>query len=79
MVSDPQKRSTEVQVREKSLNSLTFKLHKYNPHEYHFLYRDLQRDDYVIESMHNIDSNQIKYPSERDTKWTRNGILFILI
>lgn len=38
------------------------------------LYRDLQRDDYVIESMHSIDSNQMKYPSERDTKWARDGI-----
>lgn len=37
--------------------------------------RDLQRDDYVIECMHNIDSNQMKYPSERDTKWARDGIL----
>ena len=26
--------------------------------------------------MHNIDSNQMKYPSDRDTKWSRDGILF---
>jgi len=25
--------------------------------------------------MHNIDSNQMKYPSERDKKWARDGIL----
>jgi hypothetical protein len=48
-----------------------------------FLHRDLQRDDYIIEIMHNIDSNQMKYPSKRDTKWSRDGIIiptfFILI
>lgn len=36
--------------------------------------RDIRRDDYVIESMHNIDANQVKYPSARDGKWTRDGI-----
>jgi hypothetical protein len=40
-------------------------------------YRDLRRDDYIIESMHNIDSNQMKYPSERDRKWARDGIFII--
>jgi len=38
-------------------------------------FSDLQRDDYVIESMHDIDSSQIKYPAERDKKWARDGIL----
>ena len=38
--------------------------------------RDIRRDDYVIESMHKIDSNQIKYPSARDKKSTRDGITF---
>ncbi|CAF4289537.1 unnamed protein product, partial [Adineta steineri] len=35
---------------------------------------DLRRDDYIIESMHNIDSDQMKYPSERDKKWARDGL-----
>ncbi|CAF0756570.1 unnamed protein product [Adineta ricciae] len=35
---------------------------------------DLRRDDYVIESMHNIDSDQVKYPAERDKKWARDGL-----
>lgn len=40
---------------------------------------DLQRDDYVIEIMHIIDSNQIKYPASRDTKWARDGIFLFLL
>ena len=35
---------------------------------------DLQRDDYVIEIMHIIDSSQVKYPASRDTKWDHHGI-----
>ena len=36
--------------------------------------RDLQAHDYVIESMHAIDSDRMKYPAKRDVNWTRNGI-----
>ncbi|UJR27265.1 hypothetical protein I4U23_008560 [Adineta vaga] len=35
---------------------------------------DLRRNDYIIESMHSIDSDQVKYPSERDKKWARDGL-----
>lgn len=38
-----------------------------------FPFRDIQRDNYIVESMHNIDSNQVKYPSARDAKWARDG------
>ena len=37
------------------------------------LCRDLKAHDYVIESMHAIDSDRIKYPAKRDVNWTRNG------
>lgn len=36
--------------------------------------RDLKTHDYVIESMHAIDSDRMKYPAKRDVNWTRNGI-----
>ncbi|CAF1184773.1 unnamed protein product [Rotaria sordida] len=36
---------------------------------------DFLHDEYIIESMHNIDSSQMKYPSLSDKKQTRNDLV----